>query len=134
MPAANPFGNALEMKINTATPEELILMLYDGAIKFCNQAIIAFNGTDKTKVNRLILRVEDIIREFQLSLNHDYDISKNFNALYDYMYRRLVEANVHKDLEALKEVLGMLRELRDTWKEAMFIARRQQKARPAAQA
>ena len=98
-------------------------MLYEGGIKFLNQAIIAVEKEDIVKANNLIQRVEDIVREFQITLNHDYEVSANLNLLYDYMYNRLVEANLQKDVEILNEVLGMFREMRDTWKEAMKLAK-----------
>ena len=109
--------------LHTASKEELVLMLYEGAIKFLNQAIIAIEKKDFMRANQTIIRVEDIIREFQITLDHQYPISQQLDALYDYMHRRLVEANMSKDIEILNEVLGMFREFRDTWKEAMKLAK-----------
>ena len=111
--------------ILTATKEDLTLMLYNGALKFANQALDALENDDKEKAHDLIIRVQDIIREFQITLNREYDISKNFASMYDYMYRRLVEANIKKDAEILIEVRDLIREFRDTWKEAMKLARQQ---------
>jgi len=113
----------LEDKIMTATKEELTLMLYDGGIKFLNKAIMAAEKKDITNAHAAILRVQDIVREFQITLDHKYPISQELDALYDYMHRRLVEANMRKDLEILNEILGMFREFRDTWKEAMKLAK-----------
>ena len=114
----------LQKQIETASKEELTLMLYEGGIKFLNQAIIALEKEDIVKANNLIQRAEDIVREFQITLDHQYEeISKPLDALYDYMHRRLVEANLQKDVEILNEVLGMFREMRDTWKEAMKLAK-----------
>ncbi|MCL2387118.1 MAG: flagellar export chaperone FliS [Defluviitaleaceae bacterium] len=113
----------LQKQIDAASKEELTLMLYEGGIKFLNQSIIALEKNDIVKANNLIQRAEDIVREFQLTLNHDYEISKQLDALYDYMHRRLVEGNLQKDVEILNEVLGMFREMRDTWKEAMKLAK-----------
>ena len=99
-------------------------MLYEGGIKFLNQAIIALEKNDIVKANNLILRTEDIVREFQITLDHKYEeISKPLDQLYDYMHRRLVEGNLQKDVTILNEVLDMFRELRDTWKEAMKLAK-----------
>lgn len=120
----NPKQQLLQKQIETASKEELTLMLYEGGIKFLNQAIISLEKNDIVKANNLIIRVEDIVREFQLTLNHQYEgISKPLDALYDYMHRRLVEGNMQKDIEILNEVLGMFREMRDTWKEAMKLAK-----------
>jgi flagellar protein FliS len=120
----NPRQQVLQKQIESASKEELTLMLYEGGIKFLNQAIIALEKNDIVKANNLILRTEDIVREFQLTLDHKYEeISRPLDQLYDYMHRRLVEGNLQKDVEILNEVLGMFREMRDTWKEAMKIAK-----------
>jgi flagellar protein FliS len=109
----------------TASPQELTLMLYDGSLRFLNQALSAIEEGDFIKSNTLIIKVEDIIREFQMTLDFKYEVSNNLNSLYDYMYRRLVEGNMRKDTDALNEVLKMLREMRDTWKQAMTLAKQQ---------
>ena len=120
----NPKLQMLQKQIESASKEELTLMLYEGGIKFLNQAIIALEKNDIVKANNLILRTEDIVREFQITLDHKYEeISKPMDQLYDYMHRRLVEGNLQKDVEILNEVLGMFREMRDTWKEAMKLAK-----------
>ena len=118
-----PQDKMWENKIMTATKEELTLMLYEGGIKFLNQAIVAVEKKDYEKGNSTLQRVQDIIREFQITLDHQYPISKQLDALYDYMHRRLIEGNMKKDVSILQEVLGMFREFRDTWKEAMKRAR-----------
>ena len=100
-------------------------MLYDGALKFCNQAITALEGKDIEKAGGSIIRVENIIREFQLTLDRKYEVTKNLDMLYDYIYRQLVEANLHKDIEILQEIQFLLRELRDMWKNAMLAARQE---------
>ena len=123
MIAQNPKLQLLQKQIETASKEELTLMLYEGGIKFLNQAIIALEKNDYVKANNLIQRTEDIVREFQITLDHKYEISKSLDSLYEYMHHRLVEANMQKDIEILNEVLGMFREMRDTWKEAMKLAK-----------
>ncbi len=121
----NPYAAYANNSINTAPKEELTLMLYEGAIKFMNKCIISTEKKDFVAANEANKRVQDIIREFQSTLNYDYEISNQFNALYDYMYRRLIEGNIKKDVEILNEVLDLLREFRDMWKEAMYIAKTQ---------
>ncbi len=123
----NPYEKLKENVLFTATKEELTLMLYEGALKFCNQAIIALEAKDIEKTSNLIIRVEDIIVEFQLTLNMDFEVSKYLASMYDYIYRRLIDANISKDIKILEEVRDLLRELRDTWKEAMKIAKQQEK-------
>lgn len=121
----NPYDKYRNNTVFTSTKEELTLMLYDGALKFCNQAIVALENKDFVKTNELILKVENIVREFQITLDMKYEISKQLNLIYDYLYSRLVSANISKDIEILEEVRDHLRGLRDTWKEAMKMARQQ---------
>ena len=121
----NPYDKYRQNSVYTATGEELTLMLYEGALKFCNQAMIALENKEYAKTNEMIIKVENIIREFQITLDKKYEISEQLNAIYDYLYARLVKANIDKDLEILEEVRSHLRELRDTWKEAMKLSRQQ---------
>ena len=109
-------------KIMTATPGELTLMLYEGAIKFCNLAVEAMNKKELEKTHTNIVKVENIIMEFQATLKHEYPVSKDFDQVYSYLMQRLVDANIKKDPEILEEVLGHLRTMRDTWKEVMKLA------------
>lgn len=106
-------------KILTASPAELTLMLYEGAIKFCNIAIMGVEEEDIEKAHTNIMKVERIITEFQATLDEKYEISKDFNNVYNYLQERLKEANLKKDKEILEEVLTHLRTMRDTWKEVM---------------
>ena len=119
---SNGYAAYANSKVATATPAELTLMLYDGAIKFCNIAIMALEEQDLEKAHNNIIKVENIISEFQITLNHKYPVAKDFDAVYKYLKERLVEANVKKDKEVLEEVLEHLRTMRDTWKEIMKVA------------
>lgn len=110
-------------KIATASPAELTLMLYEGAIKFCNIAILAIEQNDLMKAHTNIIKVERIIEEFQATLNFKYPVAKDFDEVYKYIYARLVDANMTKDKEILEEVLKHLRTMRDTWKEVMRLAK-----------
>lgn len=109
-------------KVMTASPAELTLMLYEGAIKFCNIAISAVEEKDIGKAHNNIMKVERIIEEFQATLNHKYPVAKDFDEVYNYLMVRLREANMKKDKEILEEVLKHLRTMRDTWKEVMRTA------------
>lgn len=106
-------------KVLTATPAELTLMLYEGAIKFANIAIVAIEKNDIEKAHNNIIKTERIIIEFQSTLDHRYEVAKDFDAVYTYLIRRLRDANFKKDPEILQEVLKHLRTMRDTWKEVM---------------
>lgn len=110
-------------KVATASPAELTLMLYDGAIKFCNLAIGAIQDNNIVKAHTNIMKVENIIAEFRGTLNHKYETAKDFEEVYVYLERRLKEANVKKDAEILEEVLKHLRTMRDTWKEVMRLSK-----------
>lgn len=111
-------------KILTASPADLTLMLYEGAIKFCNIAIVAVEKKEIEKAHINIVKVENIISEFQGSLNHNYEVAKDFDEVYRYMQERLLEANMKKDKDILEEVLSHLRVMRDTWKEVMAAGRK----------
>lgn len=125
--AINVAAAYLDNKIKTATPAELTLMLFDGSIKFCNIAIMAIEENDNSKANTNIIKAQKIMLELRSSLDHKYEISKNLDLLYEYIYSELIEANMKKDKNVLDEVLESLRELRDTWKEAMIIETNQQR-------
>jgi len=112
-------------KVLTASPAELVLMLYEAAIKFTNIAIAAVDVTEQhpkkdiQKAHDNIIKVERIIDELQLSLDKRYPVAQDFDNVYQYIQERLVVANVDKDKEVLEEILKHLRKMRDTWKEVM---------------
>ncbi len=122
MPAKNPYAQYNQNKIMTATPQELTLMLYDGAIKFNNIAIASIEENDIQKAHTNIMKVQRIIEEFQMTLDFKYEVANDFNNVYNYLMTRLREANLSKDKEILEEVSTHLHTMRDTWKEAMRLA------------
>ncbi len=110
-------------KIMTASPADLTLMLYEGAIKFCNLAITAIQEREVESAHNNIMKVERIIEEFQITLDHKYPVAEDFENVYTYLITRLREANLKKDQEILAEVLEHLRTMRDTWKEVMRLSK-----------
>ena len=94
-------------------------MLYNGAIRDLDTAIQRIAEKDFETAHNRLVRAQDIITEFMCTLNMDYEISGKLLALYEYLHRRLVEANARKDAEIINEVRGFLIELRDTWQEAL---------------
>lgn len=116
--AANAYKNS---KILTASPAELTLMLYDGAVKFCNVALISLEKNDYEKVSENLIKAQKIIMEFRSTLDFKYPVAKDFDVVYEYIYRRLVDANMKKDAEIIKEALKHIKEMRETWKEVMRI-------------
>ena len=117
--------NAAQMyqqgSVKTASPAKLTLMLYDGAVKFCNIAEEAIDAGDFEKANTNIMKAEKIIVELRTTLDMKYPVAKEFDTVYDYIYRRLVEANMKKDKSVLEEALNHIKTMRDTWKEVMRI-------------
>ena len=101
----NPYANYQNSKIMTASPAELTLMLYDGASKFCNMAIMGVEQRNIQKAHDNIKKVQNIITEFRSTLNHDYAVAEDFDKVYKYINERLVEANIRKDKKILEEVL-----------------------------
>ena len=119
MPARNPFAEYTANKILTASPAEVTLMLYEGAIKFCNIAIVSIEHGEIEKAHTNIKKTQRIIEEFRNTLNHKYPVAEDFDRIYVYLLRRLLEANIKKDAAILEEVNMHLRSVRDTWKEVM---------------
>lgn len=108
-------------KIMSASPAELTLMLYEGAIKYCNMGILAVEQKNAEKANRDIIRTEKIIQYLSDTLDSKYPVSKDFDNVYKYIMQRLIEANISKDEMILKEVIGHLHMMRDTWKKVMAL-------------
>ncbi len=112
-------------KIMTATPAELTLMLYDGAIKFCNIAMTAIEEKDMVKANTYIQKAERIVEEFQGTLDHKYPVAEDFDKVYSYIHDCLLWANMKKDTELLENATKTLRTMRDTWKDVMKLSKTQ---------
>lgn len=106
-------------KVNTASPAELTLMLFEGAIKFCNIAMIGIENNDILKTNKNCKKAQKIIVELRSTLDFKYSVAEDFDRIYDYIYRRLVDANVKKDSAILQDALDQIRGMRDLWKQVM---------------
>ncbi|MCU0847959.1 MAG: flagellar export chaperone FliS [Spirochaetes bacterium] len=117
LPNKNPLEQYKETQVATANQGKLIVMLYDGAIKFLN--IAAENMDPKTydAANTNILKAQDIITELLLSLNmkDGGEIAKNLFSLYMYFKKSLLEANISKDPEKVRLIIKLLKDLRDAW-------------------
>lgn len=107
--------------IKTASPAKLTLMLYDAAVRFCDTAIETMENDKKNiqKINNYMKKAEDAIIELRMGLDMNVPVAKEFDTVYDYIYRRLVEGNMQKDPEIVKEALKHIKNMRDTWKEVM---------------
>jgi len=127
MALRNPYNAYNQYKQNTvftASPEELTLMLYNGMVKYANQAMIAIEEKRIPQAHEAITRTSDIIMELNMTLNMDYEVSQGLRQLYDFLLNRLTEANIAKDKGIIEEILPLITELRDTWKEAMELAKK----------
>ncbi len=107
----------LRAKVLTATPEQLQLMLYDGALRFGEQARAALEQGNFEQSYQLICRVQKILTEMSCTLKHEVfpDLCKHLSALYNFAYRKLIEANIEHRLDSLDEALNVLRYQRETW-------------------
>ncbi|WP_339205342.1 flagellar export chaperone FliS [Paenibacillus sp. FSL K6-3182] len=108
----------LQNTVQTATPGQLLIMLYDGAIRFCRQGIEAIREQRYSDANTSLLRVQDIVSEFVITIDRSNPISENLLHLYEYFNMRLIEANMKKDVEPVEEVLSHLIDLKETWIQA----------------
>jgi flagellar protein FliS len=120
-----PWDSYRKVATQTATPGQLVLMLYDGALNFLEKAMIGFNYEDPLLFNQTIsnniVRAQAIIHEMNASLNMEAggEVASNFRRLYNYFYRRLTEANHNKQKAPIEETIARLRELRDSWAEML---------------
>ena len=125
MALPNAYSQYNNNKVLTASPAELTLMLYEGAIKFCNIASLAIDQKDIQKAHDNIVKTQKIIDYLRQTLDMKYQVAEDFERIYVYLSGRLVEANMKKDKEILEEVNTHLRSVRDTWKEVMRVGRKE---------
>ncbi len=111
-------------KVMLSSPGEILLALYDGAIRFCRQARVASEEKNPAEKGQKIGSVMAILTELSATLDHDRapDLCENLARLYDYLIDRLQFASINLDTEALDEVTQHLERLRETWAEAIRVA------------
>lgn len=125
MQRKNPWQSYRTVAVRTASPGQLVLMLYEGAVRFLEQSLTGFEYTDPLQFNQTIhnnvTRAQAIVRELNVRLNMEKggEVSANFRRLYNYFDRRLLQANLQKKREPIEEVLERLRVLRDSWAEML---------------
>jgi len=125
LPYKNASSTYKETKVKTAGQGQLIVMLYDEAVKQLTKAVelMELNNTDKKnpgrieQISKAIMKTEEILTELMVSLNFEQggDISKNLFSLYTWFNRELVEANINQDIKRIKTVINMISDLRETW-------------------
>jgi flagellar protein FliS len=125
--SVNPYQKYKTAQYSTASPEQLLLMLYEGAIKYARQAQKDMEERNVEAANNKLKKTEDIISELMVSLNMDEggEIAQNLYNLYDYMNRRLIQANIRKDPGLVDEVINLLTSLKESWEEAIGRVRSQ---------
>ena len=125
-PANNPWKSYQQVATQTAPPGQLVLMLYEGAIRFLERAQGGFQLEDPAEFNQTIsnniLRAQDIIFELNVTLNIEQggELAATLRQLYDYMGRKLMDANLQKDPEPLKDVVQRMTVLRDAWAQMLI--------------
>ncbi|MDC3412234.1 flagellar export chaperone FliS [Aquibacillus sp. 3ASR75-11] len=112
--------------VNTASPGELTLMLYNGCLKFIKYAKTGIENNNYEMKNTNIQKAQKIIQELMITLDQETDIAKQVMPLYDYINRRLMDGNVDNSLDALEEAHVLVTEFRDTWKEVIQQTRQKQ--------
>ncbi|RYL95799.1 flagellar export chaperone FliS [Sporolactobacillus sp. THM7-4] len=128
----NAYQAYKQNSVLTATPGELTLMLYNGCIRFIKQARVAMSKKDIKGKNIYLQKAQAIIRELMVTLDQKQPVAKSMLQMYDYIYRRLIEANVKNDSNILDEVEGLVADFRDTWKKVMEITQKSQPKRDRA--
>ena len=106
-------------QIMTSSPAQLTLLLYDGALRFLTESILAIKQGEIEKAHNANMRVQDIVREFVITLDMDYEISKGYAQLYEYTEYCLIQGNIKKDVNLLLQAKKVLEELREAWVGAM---------------
>ncbi|MDE4085016.1 flagellar export chaperone FliS [Planococcus maritimus] len=123
MATINPYQTYQQNSVMTASSEELTLMLYNGCLKFIKLAKKAMLDKQFEEKNKNLLKAQAIIQELRSTLNPDIALSKELEQLYEYQNNSLMEANMKNDAAALDAVLADVTELRNTWKQAMALAK-----------
>ncbi|KAA8997979.1 flagellar export chaperone FliS [Paenibacillus spiritus] len=114
----SPYEKYRQSSVNTSTPSQLLIMLFDGAIRFTRAGVEGLNESNIIKTNQNLVKAQAILSELMTSLNPGYEISKSLYSLYEYIKHLLIQANIKKEIAPAEEALGYLTELRTTWMEA----------------
>lgn len=127
----SPYEKYRQSSVQTSTPAQLVIMLYDGAIRFARVAVEGLSKQDYEKTSLNFGKAQTIISELMSTLDYSYEVSTNLYTLYEYTNFLLVEANISKSPEKAEEAIGYLTDLRETWLQASKIAAGQGQAETA---
>jgi flagellar secretion chaperone FliS len=114
----SPYDKYRQSSVQTSSPAQLLLMLYDGAIRFCKAAIEGLDSVDYAKVNTSLGKAQTIVTELITTLDRSYEVSNQLYSLYEYINHLLIQANIKKKKEPIEEAIGYLLELRQTFAQA----------------
>jgi flagellar protein FliS len=123
-----------QQQVLTAPPDKLVLLLYNGCLKFMSEAAGAIEKIDVQKAHNACVKAQDIVSELMSTLKMDYPVAKDLYRLYEYVNYQLVQANFKKDVQCLNSARKVITDIRDGWIDAMKIAREQSGVRPAQKA
>lgn len=111
----SPYEKYKQSSVQTSTPGQLVIMLYDGAIRFVKVGLEGISSKDYMKANVNLGKAQTIISELMSTLDHSYPVSKNLFSMYEYMNHLLIQSNIKKETQPAEEALNYLQELRETW-------------------
>ena len=130
MAVNNPYQAYQQNNVIQSTPGELTLMLYNGCLKFLNQAKKGIETNNIELKNTNIQKAQNILREFMVTLDMSQSVSESMASLYEFMINQLVEANINNDISKIDEVFALTLDFRDTWKQVIQINRLKQYGSP----
>lgn len=115
---SSPYDKYRQSSVQTATPAQLLLMMYDGAIKFVRGGLEGLKDSNYQNANTFLNKAQTIVSELIVTLDYSFEVSKGLAAMYEYINYLLVQANIKKEAGPAEEALGYLVELRETWSQA----------------
>ncbi|MFC5469706.1 flagellar export chaperone FliS [Cohnella suwonensis] len=116
--ASTPYQKYQQSSVQTASPAQLILLLYDGAIRFIKQGVDSMENRNIEKTNENLIKAQKVVNELVASLDHQYSIAQNLAKIYEYILHLLITANLKKDTAPAVEALNYLVELKEAWSQA----------------
>ncbi|QFT90639.1 Flagellar protein FliS [Bacillus sp. THAF10] len=125
MAMKNPYQAYQQNSVNTASPGELTLMLYNGALKFMKMAKKGIEEKNIEMKNTNLIKAQKIIQELMVTLDTSQEVGKSMMIMYEYMLRRLIDANVKNDVKVVEEVESHMTDFRDAWKQVIQTSRQQ---------
>ena len=112
-----------QQSVQTSTPGELTLMLYNGLVKFLKLSQNELDQKNMEMVNHYLKKSQNIVEELLFTLDRKYEVTHNMARMYEYMLRRLIEANIKKDKAIISEVIGYAEQFRDTWMQVLKLSK-----------